>query len=69
MTHDIITRDQYSHLVAAVIGSAVIPTVIANAYFLPHYLLPKQPAVEDAPTDDGLPLPEPVGVPSGATTR
>jgi hypothetical protein len=24
-----------------VIGSAVIPTVIANAFFLPYYLLPK----------------------------
>ena len=27
-------------LVAAVIGSAVIPTLIANAFFLPHHLLP-----------------------------
>lgn len=29
-----------SHLVAAVIGSAVIPTLIANALFMPRHLLP-----------------------------
>lgn len=48
LSHHVITRDQYSFLVAAVIGSAVVPTIIANAYFLPHYLLPKahKPEVE-----------------------
>lgn len=39
LTHGIITNDQYSYLVAAVIGSAVIPTLIANAYYLPRHLL------------------------------
>jgi hypothetical protein len=38
--------------VAAVIGSAVIPTVIANAFYLPRHLLPKpephEAAVEQA---------------------
>ncbi len=29
-------------LIAAVIGSAVVPTLIANAFFIPHYLLPKK---------------------------
>lgn len=43
LSHQIITQDQYSHLVAAVIGSAVIPTLIANAFFLPRYLLPTLP--------------------------
>jgi len=28
--------------VATVIGSAVIPTAIANARFMPHHLLPEQ---------------------------
>jgi Kef-type K+ transport system membrane component KefB len=42
LTHNIITQAQYSHLVAAVIASAVVPTLIANAYFLPSHLLPKQ---------------------------
>ncbi len=41
LSHDIIDAGQYSALVAAVIGSAVIPTVIANAFYLPHHLLPK----------------------------
>jgi Kef-type K+ transport system membrane component KefB len=40
LSHDIIDQAQYSALVAAVIGSAVIPTVIANAFYLPHHLLP-----------------------------
>jgi Kef-type K+ transport system membrane component KefB len=41
LNHNVITQAQYSHLVATVIGSAVIPTVIANAFFLPRHLLPK----------------------------
>jgi len=39
-THGIINEAQYSFLVAAVIGSAVIPTLIANLAFLPKHLLP-----------------------------
>ena len=41
LSHNIITETQYSFLVATVIGSAVIPTVIANAFFMPRHLLPK----------------------------
>jgi len=41
LTHGIITEAQYSFLVATVIGSAVIPTVIANALFMPRHLLPR----------------------------
>ncbi len=41
LSHGIIDQGQYSALVAAVIGSAVVPTVIANAFYLPHHLLPK----------------------------
>jgi glutathione-regulated potassium-efflux system ancillary protein KefC len=41
LNHQIITEAQYSHLVATVIASAVIPTAIANAWFLPKHLLPK----------------------------
>jgi hypothetical protein len=40
LSHGIISQGQYSALVAAVIGSAVIPTVIANAFYLPYHLLP-----------------------------
>lgn len=42
LNHGIIDQTQYSHLVATVIGSAVIPTAIANARFLPRHLLPVQ---------------------------
>jgi Kef-type K+ transport system membrane component KefB len=38
LSHGIITASQYSNLVAAVIGSAVIPTLIANAVFMPAHL-------------------------------
>jgi Kef-type K+ transport system membrane component KefB len=44
LSHRIITGAQYSHLVAAVIGSAVIPTLIANAFFMPRHLVPGEPA-------------------------
>jgi glutathione-regulated potassium-efflux system ancillary protein KefC len=44
LSHGIVTQDQYSLLIAAVIGSAVVPTLIANAFFLPHHLLPKADA-------------------------
>ncbi len=40
LTHQIVTQAQYSLLIATVIGSAVVPTLIANAFFLPHHLLP-----------------------------
>ncbi len=49
LSHGIIDQGQYSALVAAVIASAVIPTVIANAFYLPRHLIPKpepEPAVE-----------------------
>ena len=42
LNHGIIDQTQYSHLVATVIGSAVIPTAIANAWFMPRHLLPDQ---------------------------
>jgi glutathione-regulated potassium-efflux system ancillary protein KefC len=50
LSHNIITEAQYSYLVATVIGSAVVPTVIANALFLPRHLLPKpEKPTEQAP--------------------
>jgi glutathione-regulated potassium-efflux system ancillary protein KefC len=47
LSRGIIDQSQYSALVAAVIASAVIPTVIANAFYLPHHLVP-QPGSEKA---------------------
>ena len=49
LTHDVIDQAQYSYLIAAVIGSAVVPTLIANAFFLPRYLLPRA----EAPASSG----------------
>jgi len=39
LSHGIVTQGEYSLLIAAVIGSAVVPTLIANAFFLPHHLI------------------------------
>ena len=55
LTHDIVTQEQYSYLVAAVIASAVIPTVIANAVFLPRHLLPAPIGDEDIPQWESCP--------------
>jgi glutathione-regulated potassium-efflux system ancillary protein KefC len=40
-SHHIVTQEQYSFLVAVVIGSAVVPTLIAGWAFLPRHLLPE----------------------------
>ncbi|MGA2792402.1 MAG: cation:proton antiporter [Roseiarcus sp.] len=45
LSHQIISQAQYSTLVAVVIASAVVPTLIANAVFLPRHLLPARQEV------------------------
>jgi Kef-type K+ transport system membrane component KefB len=59
LSHGIINQDQYSALVAAVIGSAVIPTVVANAFYLPSHLLaesrPAQAAISAAGSTQPVP--------------
>jgi glutathione-regulated potassium-efflux system ancillary protein KefC len=42
LNHKIITEAQYSFVVGTVIGSAVIPTLVANMFFLPRHLLPRK---------------------------
>jgi glutathione-regulated potassium-efflux system ancillary protein KefC len=54
LSHGIIDQGQYSSLVAAVIASAVVPTLIANAYYLPRHLLPA--GMEDQTTATGVPV-------------
>ncbi len=51
LNHGIITPAQYSHLVAAVIGSAVVPTMIANAWFMPRHLLPAPESAGTQPSN------------------
>lgn len=46
-TKGIIDQQQYSLLIVAVIASAVVPTMIANAFFIPKYLLPKKEERDD----------------------
>jgi glutathione-regulated potassium-efflux system ancillary protein KefC len=47
LSHGVITPAQYSAVVAAVVASAVVPTLIANAFFLPRHLL--KPILESEP--------------------
>jgi glutathione-regulated potassium-efflux system ancillary protein KefC len=49
LSHGLVTQAQYSLLIAAVIGSAIIPTLIANAFFLPRHLLAKPPVTAIVP--------------------
>jgi glutathione-regulated potassium-efflux system ancillary protein KefC len=42
LAHGIINQTQYTVVVAGVVASAVVPTLIANAFFLPHHLLPRE---------------------------
>lgn len=59
LSHDVITQAQYSALVAAVILSAVVPTLVANAFFLPRHLIDKAPA---PPDEEASPASEEAGV-------
>ena len=54
LSHGIIDQAQYSVLVATVIGSAVIPTLIANAFYLPRHLLRGTAAEELEPAESVL---------------
>jgi len=42
LAHGLISQEQYSYLVAAVIASAVVPTIIAGTAFLPVHLIPER---------------------------
>ena len=44
LSHGIVSQKQYSYLVAVVIGTAVIPTLIASLAFVPRHLLSATPA-------------------------
>ena len=55
LSHGIVTEAQYSFLVAVVIASAVIPTLIAGFAFLPAHLLPAPGKPTEAELEgDGL---------------
>jgi len=50
LTNNIISQEQYSYLVGTVILSAIIPTLVANRFFLPRHLLTK-PVIDDQPPE------------------
>jgi len=50
LTNNIITQEQYSFLIGTIIASAVIPTIIANKFFLPKHLL-EEPLLDDQPPE------------------
>jgi len=51
LSNNIISQEQYSLIVGAVIASAVIPTLIANKFFLPSHLL-EEPILDDQAPDE-----------------
>jgi Kef-type K+ transport system membrane component KefB len=59
LTNGIITQSQYTILVTAVIGSAVVPTLIAQRFFHPHDVAPAalSPAEEAAALDEASEVP------------
>ena len=57
LNHQIISQAQYSYIVGTVIASAVIPTMIANSFFLPRHLLPH--AQKNAKTKQSIQRPVP----------
>jgi glutathione-regulated potassium-efflux system ancillary protein KefC len=66
LTHEIIDQAQYTLLILAVIGSAVVPTLIANAFFLPHHLLPKAESVSITAAQEQRPATPPPHTKTGA---
>lgn len=54
LSHGIVTQGQYSFLVATVIASAVVPTLIAGFFFLPTHLLSKREELKTELEGDGL---------------
>ncbi len=54
LSHGIITQAQYSFVVAAVIASAVVPTLIAGYAFVPRHLLPEKGEVQEFEQENDL---------------
>jgi Kef-type K+ transport system membrane component KefB len=59
LSHGLVTEEQYSFLVAAVIASAVVPTIIAGKAFLPIHLVspgthvPRKTALPSGLSEEG----------------
>ena len=55
LSHGIVDQSQYTAVVAGVVASAVVPTLIANAFYLPHHLLPQEELEPDLPSITSAP--------------
>jgi glutathione-regulated potassium-efflux system ancillary protein KefC len=58
LSHGIIDQSQYSVVVAGVVASAVVPTMIANAFFMPRHLLAPEDEVEPSLESSSLAAPK-----------
>jgi Kef-type K+ transport system membrane component KefB len=59
LSQGIVSREQYSFLVAVVIASAVVPTVIATMAFVPRHLMPQTTPAAEAPQPVEVCVPDP----------
>jgi Kef-type K+ transport system membrane component KefB len=59
LSHGIVSREQYSFLVAVVIASAVVPTVIATMAFVPRHLMPQAIPEAEMPQPAAVCAPDP----------
>lgn len=59
LTHHYITQVQYTVLVTVIIGSAVIPTMIAQTFFRPEVEIPSEEDLASAPGSPRIPAGQP----------
>ncbi len=52
LSNNIIDENQYSTLVAAIIATAIVPTMIANSLYLPRHRLPRETAPQHVGSAD-----------------
>jgi glutathione-regulated potassium-efflux system ancillary protein KefC len=59
LSNGIVSREQYSFLVATVIASAVVPTLVATLAFVPRHLMPQPPVDTTNPQPSVVCAPDP----------
>ncbi|MGJ0454030.1 MAG: hypothetical protein ACR65T_12510 [Methylocystis sp.] len=52
LSNKLIDENQYSTLVAAIIATAIVPTMIANSLYLPRHRLPREAAPQHVGSAD-----------------
>jgi glutathione-regulated potassium-efflux system ancillary protein KefC len=59
LSNGIVSREQYSFLVATVIASAVVPTLVATIAFVPRHLMPQKTSESEIPQPATVCAPDP----------